>query len=588
MGIDVQFKELLRERYPDCFHGTNTQWKAQVILDDLSLNLAKLLPGIRTWDDLPKRLKRRIIECDNFSFEDTRKYVLTIDEGAHVPVCKSVLTAKQRYNEKLLFTPEQLTVIDMGPNQLVPRSAPAPGAEFGDVETAKIIATRSLRSHALAYTVADLEKFMLPVLPPEIKGPAEGFHLVVDGQYADYPKDRAVSVMEAPKQTRRIASLFRQSGAEKPRFQEHPTVKIGESDMKLVWHILCEVHSKSVPKRILVRSSDGDTIPIMLMNVMRMRRLDGSLPDCEIYIDLFSHGKTEEAIKKMKEQRYLDLFALARRIAVDVKLTHHPKANSGIGATMKNPLELFSMFLVLGGNDYVEKFPRISARALWEEFWNKTEHRHQLVVVKEVNPAKEARELLETGRLQNRSFAIDEHFPLHIITQIYLRANQMITRETLKVGNGVHDSPRFLDYEIAEESPGLKRKREETEQLLGDLNLQTPVDELKFLNNPHGSNVPLKCGASHRVCGYDCQIKVARDCLQKRGVECYIPEFPKIQAIIRRAVWYCIYAMNVGASRPFFDPISVNPTGEPIWGWSYHAMEDGSMVLSGTDHVHMG
>ena len=140
-------------------------------------------------------------------------------------------------------------------------------------------------------------------------------------------------------------------GAHNP-CQSEPSLRIGESDVKAVWHIHAVVRrGPPFPATIVVRSCDGDMIPILLLNMRDWISPTERRVPFRLLLDM-SRGSDEKP-------RILDMVALWRRLILSFK-KRFPDT--------RYPIETFSFLTILSGSDFVKNYPGMGAKTAWRFF----------------------------------------------------------------------------------------------------------------------------------------------------------------------------------------------------------------------------
>lgn len=137
--------------------------------------------------------------------------------------------------------------------------------------------------------------------------------------------------------------------------------KIGESDMKIVNHLVHINEERNVTEKVvvLIKTIDSDTLPILLLNMIDL--IDPVTQNIEISIYLeseykFNHKNSSNGKHKTK---YIDVVSLWRGIIVYFN-KKFPR--------IEHPILSMCLLLMLTKTDYVTGFKQIGPSKVWSNF----------------------------------------------------------------------------------------------------------------------------------------------------------------------------------------------------------------------------
>ena len=370
MGLDSAWREILHENFGRHCHYTREdlgdRWLPHVVIDDMSLNLRSVVYHIDRWETVYDRLRGRLLSQWHPGLESI---IVTFDEPEFVPKSKGVIQRKRKRTNLTKniypFTEKEIESIKINTGIPIPTS---------DMFMEKLVVTPEM--------MPDLYGFMsLQLARVKLGGPVV---LTIDGGYGNYLvseiSDNPKTEMELTKATG-MHDLNSESGvisAERCRsenggggegeggkkssyYASATTVKlslnasdnIGEGDLKIPANIS---KLEGTGKNVLVRSWDGDTIPILLLNMRRWMDPDTGYIRFGIFLDT-TRGNGDK--REIKRDNLIDVVSLWRSIHATFE-----KRWPGI----RDPIETMVLLILLTKGDFCEGFKQLGPKRIWGAF----------------------------------------------------------------------------------------------------------------------------------------------------------------------------------------------------------------------------
>ncbi len=389
MGIDIGWKRLIEQTigWPEI---TVDQSNAiDIVIDDLSLNIRKLLPGIVTWEDLAERVRRRVE--NKIGNGSIREYWVIIDEPGHVPPNKGV-TQRARDSKTDPFSPLEMQAITVGVTPV-----PVDAKTFFE----RLMATRAMHKDLYQFLATALARTILPGttelyldgfrgagIQEAIAESANGSTLG-DGRIewanvhfsnVSRPKNKfEVATGSQQLSSPRRLKLIHDSVEGVTRIHVSESRGIGEGDLKIP-HIVSQQPEGS---HIYIWSDDTDTLPIMLLHMRNFINIDTKSPNygnikygiyVPIYVPKGSRSKIGQGSNGLSESSGASASsAVASIVPLPLDLG---RLFVKIGAFMQQyhptcaprPIETFVSLLLVTKTDYTYGFPQLGPATVWKAF----------------------------------------------------------------------------------------------------------------------------------------------------------------------------------------------------------------------------
>lgn len=366
MGLDSVWREILHDIFGRHCRYTREdlgdEWLPHVVLDDMSLNLRSMVYYIDKWESVSDRLRGRLLSQWHPKLEEI---IVTFDESKFVPQSKRVIQRKRKRAERTKqihpFSEEEIESIRINTETPIPTS---------DVFMERLIITPEMLPDLYGFMCLQLAnvKFPTPV------------NVTIDGGYGNYIvseiEDNPKTDLELIKvagmnklnlesgvisMDQRDASAPPPPSPSIPYPEKNSSVKvslnasngIGEGDLKIPANIS---KLEGNGKNVLVRSWDGDTLPILLLNMRRWIDPDTGYIRFGIFLDTTRGSGDNNEIRK---DNLIDVVSLWRNIHATFE-TRWP----GI----RDPVETVVLLILLTTGDYCEGFRELGPRRIWDAF----------------------------------------------------------------------------------------------------------------------------------------------------------------------------------------------------------------------------
>lgn len=390
MGIDIAWKRLIECTFTWPEITVDQSNAIDVVIDDLSLNIRKILPGIVSWDDLAERVRRRV---ENKIANGTiREYWVIIDEPGHVPPNKGV-TQRARDSTTNPFSALEMQAITVGVTPV-----PVDGKKFFE----RLMATRAMHSDLYQFIATALARTKLPEnttlfldgfkgagIQEEIAASSDG-PLLDDGRIewkdvhfsnVSRPKNRyEVTTGSQQLSSPRRLRLVHNNAEAATRIHVGESRGIGEGDLKIP-HI---VSLQPKGSHIYVWSSDTDTLPIMLLHMRNFIDVDAESPGygtmkygiyAPIHVPKGNRSKISQGSGGLSESSGASASASAAASVVPLPLDLGMLYRK-IGTRMQKyypqcgvrPIETLAMLMLITKTDYTYGFPQLGPATVWSAF----------------------------------------------------------------------------------------------------------------------------------------------------------------------------------------------------------------------------
>ena len=541
MGIDRQWLALVQKEFGWPEMSSDGSGKITHIVDDLELNVRRVLAGIETWDALANRAVGRVMMF--LRAANAEQYCVLFDDGDKVPRNKDIERGmRARRAQHAPFTEQEQASIIVGTTPIT-----VPSTQYFE----RFMATRPMRAKLRSFIALIMCRAQIPA-GKSIVVDAAAPHAIADAFSANpeacgftWSNARAFDTTNTVAATAAEAAMSAMginvevnSG---PSLDEPTTIVItaradgsgndvhislrpscvGEGDFKIA-HWISQTPAGS---HIFVRSSDSDMLPILLMHMRRwcQKRVDpetgassGSIP-YSIYID------TNGPVKNILNERpVLDIVQLFRDVHMYMRKTY---------PWVRHPIETLCAFMLMSGSDYIKLpkrdadtgemisvgmgLPQIGPRAIWTAFNHPT-----------------CREVMFPRGMQ-------QHPPVRIDAVV----DDTTTRIAIAVDERrIYNFVGFMYHRlIFKEYPS------------ADLFFQTPGGRYDFT-------------AARKVA----------------SVRFMPPDERDTFVFVRQVAWNLGYLVNGTTESPFDDPFCKNASGVSIYGWRDGAQMDITREIDGT------
>ncbi len=326
--------------------------EVNMILDDMTAGLRKVLHCVTTWDDFCERVRVRVTRSTAPSEESGYEtdpadllYVALFDEGEHVPSSKAPNQREKKQNGPPPFD----APFPVGPTCEIPREH-AGGKTFG----ARVMATPAVRravTELSCAVMADCVSASGGCLKLLVSGGMAGKIAVrpgitvtsklSDGEYYNSNQKDDERRLAVPQN---VTVCWTGEGRADAFFSD--TDQIGESDLKIPFFVTRENR-----ENVYVISNDFDVVCILLL---RMRDwIDPVTKEIQfrIFVDTASRAKDVDCL--------VDVSELWRSILRYFR-KHHP--------TVRYPVETLVLLVLFTGSDFTQGFSRLGPATVWKNF----------------------------------------------------------------------------------------------------------------------------------------------------------------------------------------------------------------------------
>lgn len=359
MGIDTGWKKIVEEEFEWPEFSPEAASTITVVIDDISLNIRRLLNGIKSWADLGGRLRNRIEFLAGKG--GLKEYHILWDEPQYVPLNKGVTQRKRDTRARAApFTEAEQKQIVIGVGTI-----PPPSAMFFE----RLLATRVMHSQLHTFIAAELALTKLP----------QGMRLILDGARARGIMHRQMAGdpvlimnVRVPETEYQVLSDHEQGRIDKPgrivitssvtapgtnSVFVHESHKIGESDLK----IPAAIAEQEDGAQIFVRSCDTDMIVILLLHMKNYldtgKDKGGRRIKYGIFLDTEGPGRKPDAPPVVP----LDMAELWRKIILRFREMYPMVPPQFV-------IETLATLMLLSGSDYADRLSQIGNRAVWDAF----------------------------------------------------------------------------------------------------------------------------------------------------------------------------------------------------------------------------
>jgi hypothetical protein len=392
MGIDTTWKNFLSRCFGWPEMPSAAAQSINVVIDDISLNIRRILAGVQTWDELAQRVRDRVHLLVKRG--TLKEYWMLWDESRFVPENKAKTQRDRAAAAMEPFTEGECASISVGHGSVEQLAKSfTPKLTVADFFT-KLMATRSLHSSLYTFITAEVARMDLP----------EGVVLCLDGVRAQGIVDRKLRVrdrcdtqhaqpcslpecqynvtfanIKVPKgifdvpaeivrgrlERQGVIKIRRQAAENTNIIYVNESRGVGESDLKIP-AIIAGVDAGS---NIFVRSCDGDMLAIFMLH-MRNYICTSKPTESEVAAGI-KYGMCKYGI-------YVDTEGPGRKPGsppvpvldiVELWRCTHRKFHE-LYVTVPYPAETLAVLMLLTGSDYADRFPRIGPGAVWKAFNN--------------------------------------------------------------------------------------------------------------------------------------------------------------------------------------------------------------------------
>ncbi len=332
------------------------------IIDDMSLNIRRVMYGLTNWDELGRRLRRRITSADS---KHLKRYVVTFEEPDNVPASKQPEqeTRKIRTQKDGIFplSDEENAALIIESGAVLPTT--------GDAYLQRMMATRGVHDRLYAFCTEQIASAVFPPIVTtdtgENRRETRSVDLIIDGARLSTIDERTkrdpsgadvvlIDSSSVDKDKPAYASVStRRNENDKAIVRAFKSMGIGEGDLKIVAAI-SDVRGGNV----VVRSCDSDTIPILLLNMRRWLDPATGQSRFGIFIDMTSRYAAPKD-GEVPRGDIVDIVSLWRSIHV-----HFRSRYPGI----RHPIETVALLMILTGCDYGEGFRKLGPATIWRAF----------------------------------------------------------------------------------------------------------------------------------------------------------------------------------------------------------------------------
>ena len=382
MGIDIAGKKTLETVFGWPEMSSEAAANISVVIDDISLNLRRILAGVTSWEELGARVRDRVevlAKRDNL-----KEYWALWDESKFVPPSKHVTQQKRAERAAAPFTEAEQSKITIGHGPI-----PEPSSDFFQ----RLMATRSMHASLYMFITAELATTVLP----------DGVSLYLDGVRAQGIVTRMLAVearcnhahpqpcdnenctyavefanIRVPKSEFEVPSdiirgrlerpsilhIVRHGAGKKNSIYINESRQVGESDLK----IPAIIADQEAGRQIFIRSCDTDMLVIMLLHMRNYvcmdKEGDGDIPYhmCKYGLFIDTNGPLKPGTPSAP---ILDLVALWRNVHREFQTRY---------VTVRFGPETLAVIMLISGSDYADRLRQIGPASVWKAFADSTGH----------------------------------------------------------------------------------------------------------------------------------------------------------------------------------------------------------------------
>jgi hypothetical protein len=591
MGIDTNWKAKLRELYPSAWMFQIPQeLRADVLIDDMTLNLRRAMYKMTQGKDIEVWLKKRI---EMYGMSGIRSYVALFDESEFVPEAKQEtqdtrdkaeknrpFSAEEIHSQKIRVTDALLPMVT------------------------RLLATRSLNAERTRYATKKLMEI-------EFDKKLSGLTIFVDG--GREVSDSSTGTMLVPK------FLVRNLGTKNVARMD--SNQIGESDLKLVRHISRQ-EKGSV---IYILTCDTDTIPILLLHMLEwIDPADGAIR-YKIYLNTSVNGDSKQPSRaknpKPEAPEVVDLSELWRSIIRTFR-----ERFPGV----KNPVETMVLLMIMTGTDFVSNFHGIACNRMWEIFENgghrifSDTEQAMMCGFATTEPSWRGEELhiaviaehvlyrwvvylfyrLVIGDEPPKSALQDDMIPVSsVYDKFFLDNSRKVKRPRLEI-TAAQVRKAIFDRDNSDVSFHANNKRKQlTTSSGGTISSHFRPQKRSKTDSadvppPPTEDADAEHASQDRIDGITTNIRFKAVLPSKKGnggCAYFLPDDETVLACIRRFAWNLDYWLNgekshwIEESRPggFRNPLKVDDhSRRPLWGWTRTTDAQGKSSVTKSQVVH--
>lgn len=366
MGLKPGWRKILEENFGYCFlNSMPRNVSISYVIDDYFINFFRMFNGVESWDEVKQRVLKRTKTFDALS-KDILIYVVLFDEKAFVPSAKTPTQLQRMVSSNTVpLNAEEIETFVPGVSDLSAKAnkSAKPGeylnrAWLTSAVRPRIISFITNAFCSLDYVDAVRERRIVIdgakidlLINNELLRSRRVDHIKGDIAMNRHLEPRVQYECELviPTKAQNLIGLERQDGTGFKHCTFYQSDTIGESDLKIEYHI-----SRLLPHgNVFISSCDSDMIAILLLNMKDwIDPRTGMIPH-SIYLD-----NTPPGCDTAKSS-YIDVVLLWSSILVYFE-QNHPK--------VLHPIETFVVLMILSGSDFVLPFKQISPQRIWDAF----------------------------------------------------------------------------------------------------------------------------------------------------------------------------------------------------------------------------
>ncbi len=336
-------RDILQQYFGFCKLPHDPDWPVDTIVDDFPLGIRSVFNCMSDWEESPTRLRNRF--CNHAP--SVKRYIVLFEEP-YVPDSKKPTQEKRRkvvwgeggepQNSKNLTVDQWKKTTVLFADEIEKENFKGPVPETHNY------LQRLFSTHAIQPA---LNKFVCEtVIGFEFANHSQ-YELVIDGGYEqpfqgkrDRKFDNGIFIGKQNLFRRKTPGVYEEIMDNKHEWTASASKKIGESDLKIAWHI-----SDGRGVNYLVRSLDFDVVLILLLHLRKWISDDGHIK----YGILIDQGKHK-----------IDVVALWRNILWYFHAMY---------PLVTCPVEVVAFLFLFNKTDYTSGFPFISTKLVWNVFF---------------------------------------------------------------------------------------------------------------------------------------------------------------------------------------------------------------------------
>lgn len=360
MTIKREWKVILKKLFPNCFLKKIEQNELEnvvTIIDDFTIAYYKLIHGENiTGTQVCKKAKNRILYYINNFAINCNNYVILQDEKRHVPSNKSITWEKRKNNNKVQpYSNEEILLLKITDGVL-----PNPQ---------RLIITSYLRDELYAYCNNGISSIF-----------AEQKNLLQKNSFTLLIDTCRTKINDEIRLCQSKYSFNKEGKLSKNIYQAN---KIGESDLKMVYHLIetCKLYPE---KNIIIRTIDSDSIPILLLNIRDIISQTDHMLHNNIYIDMRSRFENKNDFTKKSDSETNEedneedneeeddsngYIINITQLWIDIGKYFYSNF-----PYLSHPYEVMCFLIAITKTDYSDNFKTIGPNKVWKSFIEKGFH----------------------------------------------------------------------------------------------------------------------------------------------------------------------------------------------------------------------